>query len=151
MTQCTRVANDAVDPARDQPVPGLDGNQPAEAVSEHDDGPEPQRAAGREERDAKPAHGVPVKRPKLPAVRIRGQKGGQQSEEREHQEDPAVRAVLALARAQVALGEERRAGQRKGRHGDGGARRMGKEGPHPAEAKDREAEEYHGGSEGDDR
>ena len=44
-------------------MPGLDGHQPAEPVAEHKDWPDPQRATGREQNDAKPANGISVEEP----------------------------------------------------------------------------------------
>ena len=39
--QIARVADHTIDPAGDQRVPGLDGDQPAEPTAEHKDRPEP--------------------------------------------------------------------------------------------------------------
>jgi hypothetical protein len=43
-------------------MPGLDGHQIAEPVAEHKDWPDPRRATGGEENDAKPANGIPIDR-----------------------------------------------------------------------------------------
>ena len=43
--QIAGVADNSVDTAGDQRVPGLDGDQPAELIPQHKDGPEPQHAA----------------------------------------------------------------------------------------------------------
>src|SRR2546423_71569 len=50
--QRARMADDPIDTAGDQRMPGLDGDQPAEPRAEHKHGPEPQATPGREERDA---------------------------------------------------------------------------------------------------
>jgi hypothetical protein len=50
------MADDAIDPTRDQRMLGLDGYQPTEPVAEQKDRPDPQRATGREKNDAKPAN-----------------------------------------------------------------------------------------------
>jgi hypothetical protein len=53
-------------------VPGLDSYQPAEAVPEHKDGPDPQRATGGKENNAKPAYAIRVKDPEaLPVCGVR--------------------------------------------------------------------------------
>src|SRR5258708_1533654 len=61
--EIARVADDAIDAARDERMPGLDRDQPAEPVPEHEHRPDPQRAARDEEDDAEPANGVPVDGP----------------------------------------------------------------------------------------
>src|SRR5947209_19377134 len=64
-TQIARVAEDTIETGRDQRVPGLDGHQSAEPTAEHKDWRDPQRTAGSEENDAKPANGIPIKSPEL--------------------------------------------------------------------------------------
>jgi hypothetical protein len=51
-------------------MPGLDGHQSAEAVAEHKDWPDPQRATGGKENDVKPANGIPVESPELFPVSV---------------------------------------------------------------------------------
>ena len=63
--QIARVADGAIETSRDQPMPGLNGYQPAEPVSEHKDWPDPKRTTGSEENDAKPANGIPIQNPEL--------------------------------------------------------------------------------------
>jgi hypothetical protein len=82
------VADDAIDAARDQLVSGLDRDQPAEAVAEHKDRPEPQRSAGSEEEDAEPANGVAVEGPELLAVGVGREIAGQQLAAISGQGDP---------------------------------------------------------------
>src|SRR5438128_819422 len=93
------MADDAIDAASDQSMPGLDGDQPAEPTAEHKDRPDPQHTAGGKESDANPANGIPVEGPEPLAVRIGRQIGGQQPDQPEGWNDPAVGAILALAGA----------------------------------------------------
>src|SRR5919106_1849805 len=67
--QIAGVADDAIDAAGDQCMPGLDGDQPAEPMPKDKDGPKPERTTGNEERDTNPASCVAVDRPKLLSVR----------------------------------------------------------------------------------
>jgi hypothetical protein len=46
-------------------MPGLDGNQSTEPAAEHKDWPDPQRATGREENDAKRANVITFESPEL--------------------------------------------------------------------------------------
>ena len=69
----TRAADDTIETSRDQRMPRLDGYQPAEPAAEHKDRPDPQRAAGSEENDAKPANGIPIESPELLPVCVRRQ------------------------------------------------------------------------------
>ena len=66
-TQIAGVADDAIDTARDQRMPWLDGHQSAEPAAEHKDWLHPQRATGSEENDAKPANGVSIDRDRTAA------------------------------------------------------------------------------------
>ena len=74
-TEIARVADEAIDTARDQRMPGLDGHQPAEPTAEHKDWPDLQRTAGSEQNDAQPANGIPIESPQLLPVSICGQLG----------------------------------------------------------------------------
>src|SRR5262249_56041385 len=96
--EIARVADDAVDAAGDQGMPGLDGDQPAEAVAENEDRPQPQCAAGGEEHDAEPAHGVAVDGPKLLAVGVGRNVGIGDPDHGERDEAPAVPSILPLPR-----------------------------------------------------
>ena len=53
--EIARVADDAIDAARDQPVSGLDRHQSAEPVAQHEDRPQTQGAARSEQRHTQPA------------------------------------------------------------------------------------------------
>jgi hypothetical protein len=75
-TQIAGVADDAIETSRDQRMPGLDGHQPAEPVAEHKDWPDPQRATGAEENDAKPANGISIESTELLPVSVRRQISG---------------------------------------------------------------------------
>ena len=103
---------------------GLDGYQPTEPTAEHKDGPDPQRATGGEENDAKPAYGIPVDGPELLPVCEGRQIGAQHPDHREGDDDPAVSTILALAGAEVSATEKRCTGQHEectqGRSGAGG-------------------------------
>ena len=134
------MANDAVDPARDQPVPGLDGNQPAEPVAEHEDRPESQRTTGGEQNDAEPANAIPVEDPEPLAVGIGRQIGGQHPDQTKGRDDPSVGSILALAGAEIAAAEERDAGQHEEGARKRNQRRVGEEAGKPAPAEDREPE-----------
>jgi hypothetical protein len=76
--QIARVTDDPVDTARNQLVARLDGYQPTEPMTEHKDRPDPQRAPGDEQNDAKPADGIPVEGPKAFPVCVGRQKSSQQ-------------------------------------------------------------------------
>lgn len=93
--QIAGVTDDAIDTACHQRMSGLDRHQPAEPAAEHEDRPEPQRATGREESDAKPADGVAIEGPELLSVRPGRQKGVEQPDHPEDREDPAVAPILA--------------------------------------------------------
>src|SRR5437879_2988322 len=88
-------------------MPWLDCHQPAEPLTEYKDRPDSQCTAGRKENDAEPANSVTVKRPQLVAVRPRRQIGIQEPDHGEGYDDPAVAAILAYTRTQIAASEER--------------------------------------------
>jgi hypothetical protein len=69
------VADDTIETSRDQRMPWLDGHQSAEPAAEHKDRPDPQRTAGSEENEAKPANGIPIESSELLPVSICGQIG----------------------------------------------------------------------------
>ena len=134
------MADDAINTAGDQPVPGLDDDQPAEPVAEDEDRPEPQRTSGGEENDAEPANGIPVDGPELLAVSVGRQIGGQQPDHAERGDDPAISSILALAGAEVAAAEECDAGQHEEDARKCNQRRVGEEPGKPTPADDREPE-----------
>jgi hypothetical protein len=101
------VADDSVDESGDQRMPGLDGDQPAKATPQDKDWPEAQRTTSGEESDAKPPNGICIEVPDLLPGRVGRQLGGQQPDDREGYEDPAVATFLALAGAQVSATEKR--------------------------------------------
>jgi hypothetical protein len=93
------MADDPIDTASDQRVPGLDSDQPAEPRAEHKDGPDPQGTTGRKEHNAEPAYRLAVDDPERFPVRIGGQIGSQQPEQRQGADDPAVATILAQTSA----------------------------------------------------
>jgi hypothetical protein len=70
-------------------------------VAEHEDRPDPQRAAGSEENDAKPANGISIESPELLPVCIRRQIGVEQPDHAEGCDHPAVGTILARTEAQI--------------------------------------------------
>src|SRR6516225_3267496 len=60
------MADHAINPARDQPVPGLNCHQSAEPVAQHEDRPKAQGAARSEQRHTQPADPVAGDDPDLP-------------------------------------------------------------------------------------
>ena len=105
--QIAGVADDAIDAAGDQCMPGLDGDQPAEPMPKDKDGPKPERTTGNEERDTNPASCVAVDHPQLLPIRVGWQIRVQQAEQRKGDEDPAVATILAYTLAQISAREER--------------------------------------------
>src|SRR6202048_1814339 len=106
-SQIAGMADAAVDAGRNQLVPGLYGNKTAEAMAEHEYRPHPHRAARSEQSNANPAHPISVDGPELVAIRVGRQPRAQQPEQTENRQYPAVRAILPLARAEVAAAEGR--------------------------------------------
>ena len=121
-------------------MPGLDGDQPAEATPQDKDWPEAQRTTSGKESDAKPANGIPVERPDLLPVRVGRQIGGQQPDYREGDEDPAVSTVLTLAGAQIPATEKGRTRHHEDCDRQSYSGRVGEEGGKTAPAEDGEAE-----------
>jgi hypothetical protein len=121
-------------------MPGLDGDQPAESRTEHEDRPDPQHTAGREEQDAKPANRIAVYGPKLPSVRVSRQIGIEHAEEPKGCKDPAVAPILAQTGAEVSAGEQRYARQSGERERECHQRWMGEEAREPAPAEDGQPE-----------
>jgi hypothetical protein len=119
---------------------GLDGNQSAEPAAEHRDWPDPQRAAGSEENDAKPANGVPIESPELPPVCVCRQIGVEQPDQPESGDDPAVGTILAHTRAQISATENGNGRQHEKCDREGDQGRMGEESSRPSRAEDGEAE-----------
>src|SRR5215467_9077633 len=149
-SKITGMANDAIDPSRDQRMPGLDGDQSAETMAEHEDRPDAQRAADDEQYHAGPANGVSVDRPELDAVGVGRQIAAQQPEQPDGDEDPAVAAILPLAGAEVAAAEQRDDGQQACCYGKNGQRRMGEKRGEPSPAEDGEPEIAKGRDDGDE-
>jgi hypothetical protein len=138
--EIARVADDAINTARDQPMPRLDGDQPAEPVAEHKHRPESQHTTGGEENDAEPANGVPVDGPELLAVGVGRQIGGQHPDHAQRGDDPAVGPILALAGTEIAAAEECNAGQHEEGARKGNQRGVGEKPGKPAPAEDRQSE-----------
>jgi len=76
-------------------------------VAEHKDWPDPQRATGSEENDAKSANGIPIESPELPPVSVSRQISGKQPDQSEGSGDPAVGTILAHTGAQISTTENR--------------------------------------------
>ena len=73
--EVARVADGAIDAVCHQRMAGLDGDQPAEATAEHEDGPKPQRAAAGIEDNTHPADSIAVDGPELLALGVGRQPG----------------------------------------------------------------------------
>jgi hypothetical protein len=116
-------------------MPGLDGHQPAEPRTKDENGPYPQRSAGGKEHHAGPARGVSVKNPELFPVRQCRQICCEHPDQPKDDDDPAVGAILAPARAQVAVGKQRYPGKRKKHDRERGQSRVGEEGGGPAPSR----------------
>jgi hypothetical protein len=86
-------------------MPGLDGHQPAEPVAEHKDWPDPQRTAGGEENDAKPANGIPIEDPELLSISVGRQISSHEPDQPKDYDDPAVATILAHTGAQISATE----------------------------------------------
>src|SRR5579862_293094 len=138
--QIARMADRAVEAARDEGVAGLDRDEAAEAPPQHEDRPQAQHAAGDEEGEPEPAHTLAVERPQFVRVAPRRQVGGGQADRDKRDKDPAVVAVLALAGTEVALGEDREAAHYPDRDRQPAQRRVGEERGKPAAPEDRQAE-----------
>src|SRR5262245_4644781 len=101
------MTDHAVDAGRHQRMPGLDREQAAETMPEHEHRPESQRAAEGKQHDADPAYGIAVDGPEIDAVGVGREKGREQPDHAERNDDPAVAAILALAGTEITAGEER--------------------------------------------
>src|SRR5262245_22975823 len=121
-------------------MPGLDGNEPAEAAAEHEHRPDPQRTAGGEENDAKPANSVAVESPEILAIRVGRQIGEQNSDHAESCEHPAIAFILAFAGTEISAAEKGDAHQREANDRKGNQGGVGEEGRKGASAEDREPE-----------
>ncbi len=64
------MTDNAIDAARDEGMPRLNGHQPAEPTTKNEHWPEPQRAAGTEEENAKPPNAITVQNPELVPICI---------------------------------------------------------------------------------
>src|SRR5262245_37869744 len=134
------MTNDAIDPAGDQRMPALDGDEPAEPAAEHEHRPDPQRTTGGEENHAKPPNGISVEGPHIGAVRVGRQIGEQQPDHPKGRAHPAVPTVLALAGTEISAAEQRNAHQREANDRKGNQGGVGEEGRKAAPAEDREPE-----------
>jgi hypothetical protein len=85
-----------------------------------------------------------------PTVGVGGQITAQQAEHPEGNQHPAVGAILALAAAQVGLGEEPEAGENERRDGNDEQRQMREERRKPAPPEDRKPDIGDGPGEGKD-
>jgi hypothetical protein len=112
---------------------------PPEPTAERKDWPDPQRPAGSEENDAKPANGVPIESPELLPVCVRRQIGVEQSDQPEGDDDPAVGTILAHAEAQISSTENGNGRQHEKCNREGNQGRVGEESSKPSPAKDGEA------------
>ena len=107
---------------------GLDRDQTAESMAEHEDRPYAQNATRGEEHHAEPAERIAVEYPEADAVGVSGKIAVEQAEHREGRENPAVAAILALTAPDAALGEERRGREREGDERERHELRAGEEG-----------------------
>src|SRR5215831_6640193 len=121
-------------------MPGLDGDEPAEAAAEHEHRPHPQRTTGGEENHAKPPNGISVEGPHVGAVCVGRQIGEQKPDHPKGREHPAVPSIFALARTEISAAEKGDAHQREANDRKGNQRRVGEEGGKAAPAEDREPE-----------
>jgi hypothetical protein len=144
------MPDDTIDTARDERMPGLNGDQSAEPTAEHKDRPDPQRTTGGEENDAKPANGISVEGPEPLPICVGRQIGRQKPDQPESCQDPAVGTILALARTQISAAEERYARQHEECDRKGNQCLVGKERLKPAPAKDSEPEIGKGPDHGDE-
>jgi hypothetical protein len=101
--QVAGMTDDTIDTRRDQYMPGLDGDQPAEPTTQHKYWIDSQHTTNGEQNDAQPSNSVPVEGPEILPVCVRRQIRDQQPDEREGRDDPAVGTILALAGAQIPL------------------------------------------------
>ena len=138
--QIARVTDDTVDTTRNQRVAGLDGYQTAETAPEHKDRPDPLRAPGGEQNDAKPANGISVEDPEPFPICVGRQISGQHPDQPESYNNPTVGTILAHAGAKISVTEERDA--RQGEEYDcksdqGGVGEEGSKPPQPRMARPR--------------
>ena len=105
--QIARVADDTINTARNQLVAGLDSHQPAKAMTQHKDRPDPQSAPGDEQNDAKPADSISVEGPEPFPICVGRQISGQHPDQPESYNNPAVGTILAHAGAKISVTEER--------------------------------------------
>ena len=128
--------------------PGWMATSSAELFAENKDRPEAQRSADSAKHDAKPTDAVAAERQKADPIGIGRHKSREQREHSEGDEDPAIAAILALARAQIAGGEKRRAEKDEADDDKRDERRMRDESTNAAEGPNGEAELEHNQSYG---
>src|SRR5262249_49920076 len=78
-----------------------------EGGGEEMEGRKGESRGGRKEKDAKPAHGIPIDGPKSPSFGVSGQIAEKQTHHAKHDNDPAVAAILALACADMTAAKQR--------------------------------------------
>ena len=138
--QIARVANVSVDAGRHEPMPRLDRDKSAEFFAEHENRPDAQSSAGSDKHDAEPTDAIAVERQKADPIRIGHHKRREQREHSESDENPAIAAILALTRAQIAGGEKRRAEKDEAHDDERDERWMRDESANAAERPNGEAE-----------
>src|SRR5262245_41571308 len=155
--EITWMADHTIGAARFQGVSRLDGYQATEPWTQHKDGPDPQGTTDCVEDDPDRANRIAVKGQKIIPVGIGWQIGEQQAEDREGYNDPAIGAILAFARAEIAVGEYRHARHGERHDGESNERRPSEKGLEPAPAENgkpkieqraREPREYQSRSDG---
>ncbi len=107
-TEITRVANDPIKSAGDQPMFRLDRNQAAEATPKHEDRREAKNAAGRIKENTEPAHTFAAEGEEIDPVCIGWEIGVEDTEHAESRDHPTIGPILADARADMALAEQPR-------------------------------------------
>ncbi len=130
----------AIHAAGHEHVPALDGDKPAETAAKDEHRPEAQHAPGSEEDDADPAEDVSIKRPEIRPIGVGRNIGGDEPDQADCADNLAVTAVLALARTQVALAEQRRRGEDEENGGKSEPGRMSKKTGEATPAEDSEPE-----------
>ena len=94
-----------------EPVAGLNRDEAAEPAPEHEHRRDPQDAADGEKDKAEPAYGLAVERPEIEPVGVGRQKAGDDSEDAQDGDHPAIGSILANAGAEMASSEQASARQ----------------------------------------
>jgi hypothetical protein len=82
-------------------------DEAAESVAQNEDGPDPEHAAYDQQRDADPARRLTVDGQDVQPIRQSRDERKEKSKHGKGNENPAIAAILTLARAQVSGREER--------------------------------------------